>query len=56
MSSLPDLRECNDLDLAESPSDLEETMALKFNERMRWKWEQHERKEHERRKRKECEA
>ena len=44
MSSLPNLREYDDLDLTESPSDSEELMALKFNERMR---EQRERKERE---------
>ena len=47
MSSLPNLREYDDLDLAESPSDSEELMVLKFNERMRRKREQREREERE---------
>ena len=54
MSSLPNLRECNDLNLAESPNDSEETMALKFNEQMRRKREQRERREREEREAQEC--
>ena len=49
MSSLPNLREYDDLNLAESPSDSEELMVLKFKERMQRKWEQRERKEREER-------
>ena len=48
MLSLPDLREFDDADLAESPSDSEEFLLLKFKERMRRKREQWEREEHER--------
>ena len=49
MSSLPNLREYDDLNLTESPSDSEELMALKFEERMRRKREQRERREREER-------
>ena len=47
MSPLPNLRECGDNKLAESPSDTEELMALKFQERMQQKQEQCEHEEHE---------
>ena len=53
---LPNLREYDDLDLAESPSDSEELMALKFNERMRQKREQHKHEECEQREHEEREA
>ena len=47
MSPLPNLRECDDDILAESPSDSEDTLATKFAERMRRRWEIREREEHE---------
>ena len=52
MSSLPSLRGFDDAELAESSSDSEELLALKFKERMRRKREQRER---EQREREECE-
>ena len=48
MSPLPNLRECDDNELAESPSDTEDTLATKFVEWMKWRREV--------RKREECEA
>src|ERR1700746_3665286 len=56
MSSLPSLREFDDADLAESPSDSEEFSTLKFKERMRRKREHQEREERERQEREEWEA
>ena len=56
MSPLPNLRECDDDELAESPSDSEESLAAKFAERMRRRRELCEREERERRERKEREA
>ena len=46
MSSLPNIREFDDAELAESPSDSEELLLLKFKERMQRKrelWEQEQR-------------
>ena len=47
MSPLPNLRECDDNELAESPSDTEDTLAAKFAERMRRRQEVREREERE---------
>ena len=55
MSSLPDLREFDNADLAESLSDSEEFLSLKFKERMRRKRERWAREERERREREERE-
>jgi hypothetical protein len=55
MSSLPNLREYDDLDLAESPSDSEELFNAKFAERSRRRREAREREERERREREERE-
>ena len=48
MSSLPNLREYDDLDLAELPSDSEELFNAKFAERSRRRREAREREERER--------
>ena len=56
MSSLPNLREYDDFDLAESPSDSEELFAAKFAERSRRRQEARECEERERREREEREA
>ena len=60
MSSLPDVREFDDKDLAESPSDSEEVLAAKYKERKWWrlehrKHEECERQEREEHKCEECE-
>ena len=55
MSSLPDLREFDDADLAKLLSDSEEFLALKFKERMQQKRERWEREERERREQEERE-
>ena len=47
MSSLPNLREFNDLNLAESPNDSEDLLITKYEEQMRRRWEARERHEHE---------
>ena len=47
MSPLPNLRECDDDKLAESPSDSEESLAAKFAERMRRRRELREHEERE---------
>ena len=52
MSPLPNLRECDDDELAKLPSDSEDTLAAKFAERMKRRREVRERKEREQR---ECE-
>ena len=48
MSSLPNLREYDDLDLAKSPNDSKELLAVKFEEWRRWRLEarEHEEREH----------
>ena len=55
MLSLPNLREYDNLDLAESPSDSEELFNAKFVERSRRRREAREREERERREREERE-
>ena len=52
--SLPNLREYNNNDLTESPSDSEELLAAKYEEWMWQRWEAHE--EWEAREHLECEA
>ena len=39
MSPLPNLRECNDNELAELLSDSEDLLAAKYEEQMRQRWE-----------------
>ena len=55
MSSLPNLREYNDFDLAELPSDSEELFAAKFMERSRRRREAREQCEREEQERCKCE-
>ena len=43
MSSLPNFREYNDADLAESPNDSEDLLVAKFAERMKRRQELRER-------------
>ena len=47
MSSLPNLREYDNLNLTESLSDSEELLTAKFEEQTRQRWEAHKREEHE---------
>ena len=47
MSSLPNLREYDDVDLTKSLSDSKELLALKYEEQMWQRWEVHEHHEHE---------
>ena len=47
MSLLPNLRECDDNELAKSLSDSEDTLATKFEERRRWRREAREHEEWE---------
>ena len=42
MSPLPNIREFSDNNLAESLSDSEELLALKYNKQMQWWWEAQE--------------
>ena len=56
MSPLPNLKECDDNELAESLSDSEDTLTAKFAERMKQRWEAHECEECEVRERAEHEA
>ena len=55
MSLLPNLREYDNVDLAELLSDSEELFVAKFEERTQWRWEAHERQEREERERCKCE-
>ena len=45
MSLLPNIREFNDANLAESPSDSKELMALKYKEQLQWQREAREHQE-----------
>ena len=47
MLSLPNVRKLDDNDLAKSPSNSEETLALKYKEWMRQQWEVRECRERE---------
>ena len=48
MSPLPNVREFSDAELVESPSDSEDFLTLKFEERMRRKQEEKEQERRER--------
>ena len=48
MSSLPNLREYNNVNLAELLSDSEDLLTAKFEEQTRWRWEVRKHEEHER--------
>ena len=51
MSPLLNVREFDDAELVELPSDSEDLLTLKFKERMRWKQEEKEREHCERERR-----